>query len=142
MPLITRVILWGAGTLVSVAIISVLLFWYYAPDMCGNDVISESNSPDGTKRVVVFQRDCGATTGFSTQASVLPINLPLPNKGGNLFSSDTDDGAAPSGSGGGPALNVKWESAHSVVLTYHPKVRVFNAVPEAEGIHVRYITTP
>jgi hypothetical protein len=43
-------------------------------DLCGNDPISETPSPNGQMKVVVFQRDCGATTGFSTQVSVLPID--------------------------------------------------------------------
>jgi hypothetical protein len=35
---------------------------------CGNEILAESLSPDGSKKFVVFQRSCGATTGFSTQA--------------------------------------------------------------------------
>jgi hypothetical protein len=38
--------------------------------MCGNYVVAEKISPDGRRKVVVFQRDCGATTGFSTQVSL------------------------------------------------------------------------
>jgi hypothetical protein len=40
-------------------------------------------SPDGRRDAVMFQRDCGATTGFSTQISIL------------------DTGGQPAGSGNG-----------------------------------------
>lgn len=140
-----RIIIWFGVVCVALISISAFLFWLVVPDMsdlCGNEVISESPSPDGTKRLVVFQRDCGATTGFSTQASVLPAKVPLPNEKGNLFISDTDHGAAPSGLGGGPSVTVTWESAQSVALTYHPKVRVFKSESDAGGVQVRYVTAP
>jgi hypothetical protein len=66
-------------------------------NMCGNQILSESSSPDRTYRVVVFRRDCGATTGFSTQVSVLKAMQALPNESGNLFIADTDRGEAPIG---------------------------------------------
>ena len=37
---------------------------------CGNDLVKEVPSPNGKMKAVVFQRDCGATTGFSTQISL------------------------------------------------------------------------
>lgn len=140
-----RIIVWFGVTCIVLVISGVLLFWFSAPDMdamCGNEVISEFPSPDGTKRLVVFQRDCGATTDFSTQASVLPARTPLPNEKGNLFISDTDHGAAPAGPSGGTSVTVRWESAQSVVLIYHPKVRVFKSELDAGGVQVRYVTAP
>jgi hypothetical protein len=57
---------------------------------CGNDLVKEVRSPDGQMNAVVFQRDCGATTGFSTQVSLLSSNKSLPNESGNLFVATTD----------------------------------------------------
>jgi hypothetical protein len=65
--------------------------------MCANDLLTEIPSPDGALKAVVFQRDCGATTSFSTQISILWTNRPLPNETGNLFVADTDHGKAPRG---------------------------------------------
>ena len=56
--------------------------------MCGNEIFSEVQSPDGKFRAVVFQRDCGATTGFSTQISILLAKDKLENEGGNIFIVD------------------------------------------------------
>jgi hypothetical protein len=96
-------------------------------NVCGNQILSESLSPDRTYRVVVFQRDCGATTGFSTQVSILKAMETLPNESGNLFIANTDRGKAPSGVGGGPEVKISWVSSRSVHLTHHRNARVFFA---------------
>ena len=40
-------------------------------EVCGNDILTETRAPDGRFKVVVFQRDCGATTRFSTAAGAI-----------------------------------------------------------------------
>ena len=40
-------------------------------DLCENEIKTEVASPDETKRAVIFERSCGATTPFSTHVSVL-----------------------------------------------------------------------
>lgn len=75
---------------------------------CSNEVVAEYPSPDASTRVVVFRRDCGATTGSNTQASVLPIEAELQDEAGNLFVADTNHGQAPVAPWGGPALEVRW----------------------------------
>lgn len=40
-------------------------------DICGNKIIQEIPSPNRKLKAVIFTRDCGATTGFSTQISLL-----------------------------------------------------------------------
>ena len=89
----------------------------------------------------MFQRACGATTGLSTQASVLPFSKSLLNNDGNLYISNTDL-AVLHGGRDGPNLEVTWTSNRSVVLTHHPKTRVFKAEAEAEvyGVQVSYVT--
>src|SRR6266508_912458 len=57
-------------------------------ELCRNDVTSDVISPSGKHHAVVFQRDCGATTGFSVQVSVLPAGKRLENQGGNAFVAD------------------------------------------------------
>ncbi len=108
--------------------------------MCGNEILTEVPSLDGRYKAVVFQRDCGATTGFSTQVSLLPQRKKLPNDGGNLFVADTDHGRAPSGPGGGPAVQVQWVNDQHLLLIHHPAARVFRAEQRRGGIHVEYRT--
>ncbi|HEY7181405.1 MAG TPA: hypothetical protein VIC84_08295, partial [Blastocatellia bacterium] len=54
-------------------------------DGCGNEILRVHYSPTKKLKAVVFERDCGATTGFSAQISIIPANSDLPNKAGNVF---------------------------------------------------------
>jgi hypothetical protein len=105
---------------------------------CGNQPLAEVRSPGGARKAVVFQRDCGATTGFTTQVSVLPPGGDLPDDGGNVFVADDDDGAAPAGPGGGPAVYVAWLDDTRMVIRHHPRARVFRAEPRVGPVEVRY----
>lgn len=133
-----RIMLVVAAMLVLLLVGGLAAFWYFAPTLCGNEVIAEYPSPSTRHRVVVFRRDCGATTGFTTNASILEIEETLDDEAGNVFSADTNHGAAPPGPGGGPSLSVTWESENSAVLSHHPKIRVFRKESEIDGIQVTY----
>ena len=111
-------------------------------DMCGNDPVAEFVSADTSAKLVVFQRDCGATTDFSTQASLVKANTGPPALGGNLFVADTNHGIAPSGTGGGSELRARWEGPKRLVLQHHVKARVFEAEQLLNGIEIRYETFP
>ena len=142
MKRIHKVVLVGtaaAGILLVVGI-STLAYLFFS--MCGNDPVAEFVSPDAGAKLVVFQRDCGATTDFSTQASLLKPDVQPPPSSGNVFIADTDHGIAPSGPGGGPELRVRWESPKRILLQHHVKARVFKAEQHLNGIEIRYETFP
>ncbi len=142
---LVRTILWlGAGftVLAAVGVFAVWLFLKDLPDPCGNTEIAEYTSPDGTKKLVVFERDCGATTGFNTHASLLNDDAELGDEGGNLFAAGSNREAAASGPSGGPDLKAFWRDARHLVLSHHPKVHVFRSEREADGVHVQYIHEP
>ncbi|PKN19626.1 MAG: hypothetical protein CVU71_04430 [Deltaproteobacteria bacterium HGW-Deltaproteobacteria-6] len=80
-----------------------------ADGMCGNKIIKEVKSPNQNNRIIIFVRDCGATTGFSTHASVINSEQSLANEGGNLFSADAAHGKAPSGQGNELIVEVAWQ---------------------------------
>jgi hypothetical protein len=61
---------------------------YLFQGMCRNYIHKTIESPEATLKAVIFQRDCGATTGFSTQISILSVNEQLGDDSGNIFSSD------------------------------------------------------
>ena len=116
--------------------------WFILPsdsNMCANTVLARHPSPDAARQVVVFERDCGASTDFSTSASILPAGQELQNENGNLFAADTDHGAAPAGRGGGPWVVAQWRDAQTLALTYHPRARIFLARKEVQGVHVTYL---
>ena len=64
-----------------------VLFWY-GNDMCGNTIHSEHLSPNKSYKAVIFQRDCGATTGFSTQISIVSAKQELGNTKGDIYIID------------------------------------------------------
>lgn len=131
----------GCLTFVALVPIAVAVAFLIAAGRCVNHVLAEVPSPDGRIKAVVFERDCGATTDFSTQISILRTGVRLPNDGGNAFIADTDHGAAPAGPGGGPEVQVRWEGPRAVRITHDPEARVFRAERSVGSVAVRYSRT-
>ena len=130
------------ASVVIVLLVAVVSVGLYAllDSMCQNTVLSDIPSPDEKYRAITFQRDCGATTGFSTQVSVIRPWWYLRNTTGNLFIADTDHGKAPSGSGGGPEVQVSWLSPSVLSIAYHPHARVFRSESVQGSVSVSYKT--
>ena len=105
---------------------------------CANEIHRIHHSPSKQLKAVVFQRDCGATTGFTTQISIISANSDLPNQAGNVFVSDTDHGKSPSGPGGGPPVEVEWKGESSLNITYDNRARVFLRKDSQNGITITY----
>jgi hypothetical protein len=107
--------------------------------MCANERLADLPSPDGRWHAVVFQRDCGATTGSSTQVSVLLAGDSLKNEGGNIFTADTDHGAAPPGLGGGRTASARWIALDTLEVRFHPRSRVFTHETQVGAVAIRYV---
>jgi hypothetical protein len=105
---------------------------------CGNEILRVHYSPTKQLKAVVFQRDCGATTGFSTQISIISADNDLPDEAGNVFVADTDHGKSPSGPGGGPPVEVEWKGESSLNITYDNRARVFLRKDSQNGITITY----
>lgn len=131
----------GTGIVVLAVVVAIALY-VIADAMCQNEVLSDVRSPDGKYRVITFQRDCGATSDFSTQVSVIPAWWYLRNVSGNLFVADTDHGKAPSGPGGGPDVRVMWMSPSLLSISYHPDARVFKSESAVGSVSVTYMRDP
>jgi len=126
------------------SMVAVYLFVpFYLSDGCANEVLSRATSPDGKRVAVVFERDCGATTDFSTQVSILPLNKTFgKSEPGNTFICDSDHGQAPVGPGGGPELNVQWVGEHDLKITCHRRARVFRKEEWFDGVSITYSVWP
>lgn len=127
--MIAGAILFGATALV----ISGGVIWIIVvelPSLCGNEVMQETASPDGTRRAIVFQRDCGATTGFSTQVSIIGASDDLPNEPGNTFIIDDH----PSQRG----VTLRWADDSTLVVVTSDRSGVHKAETEVSGVVVRY----
>jgi len=85
----------------------------------------------------MFQRDCGATTGFSTQISVVQRG-DEPTGSGNTFRADDDHGAAAAGEWGGPWAEVTWLAPDHLLIRYAAKSRLFEQEGEISGVKISY----
>ncbi len=100
----------------SIAFVGGLMYLFQG--MCGNYIHKTITSPEATLKAVIFQRDCGATTGFSTQISILSATEKLSNDSGNIFSSDGHpDDSAP---------EVSWVSEDELSINKRDTVQVYN----------------
>lgn len=93
---------------------------------CGNDIVSELPSPDKRFKAVVFQRDCGATTGFSTQISIIPFNEKLgDDSGGNIFVANDNNGNAPLSDKGTIQTDAQWKDSSRLRIIYDKRAKVY-----------------
>ncbi len=73
---------WLAGislTILAVLVALALTFYFALPDLCENEQLS-----DQMKNMRQLPLNCGATTPYSVQVSVIPAGGQLPNEPGNV----------------------------------------------------------
>jgi hypothetical protein len=96
---------------------------------CGNQPIRTERSPDGALRAVLFERDCGATTGTSTQVSILAKDEILLNESGNTFIIRHE-----------PAVGLTWIRARELEISYKPAETVFQKKTSVNSVSISYAT--
>ena len=117
-----------------------LLFLAGCSDSCDTTPVKSSKAPDGFHTAVIFQRDCGATTDFSTQISVLKEGYGLSGSG-NAFVADADHGAATTGDWGGPWAEIEWVASDHLVVRYALNSRIFELDEQVSGVRISYEQT-
>lgn len=75
-------------------------------ELCKNELVQTLRSPDGRFDAVVFTRSCAASTGYTTQLSVLPAETVLPDAEGNALVVRGD-----------PRIVVRWETRRRLGVT-------------------------
>ncbi|HEU4384684.1 MAG TPA: hypothetical protein VFR85_14450 [Anaeromyxobacteraceae bacterium] len=86
-----------------------------ACDLCRNEFVADVPFPSGRNHAVVFQRDCGATTSYSVQVSVLSSGKKLANEGGNALIADAGHRDVPL------QVRATWDSDRVLRLSYDPR---------------------
>lgn len=104
---------------------------------CDNTLIAHDMAPDGRHTAVLFNRDCGATTRFSTQISITDAGA-SPSDKGNAFIADDDHGHALSGPWGGPWASVAWLTPDHLRVRYAKNSRIFLHELRVAGVTVSY----
>lgn len=99
----------GIGFFRFAVLVGIAVYWLYylggslMSGMCSNEIVHRAFQPNGSLELVVFQRDCGATTGYSYQLSILKQGLES-NRSGNVFISTK-------------AFQAEWTGHSSVAVT-------------------------
>lgn len=101
---------------------------------CGNDIVHVAQAPGRSHKAVVFRRDCGATTGFSTHVSVLPSGEEVVGSGNVLVA----DGGREDSAWGGPWVETAWRSPTSLVVKHDAKARLFQQIYRAGSVAISY----
>jgi hypothetical protein len=109
---------------------------------CENETIREEATADRSRRAVVFHRSCGGNAGFSTHVTLVAGDAALPDSVGNTFIANTNQGTAPAGPHGGPAIAVRWVATDTLEVRYHPHARVFVSTPRVGDVEIRYVIDP
>jgi hypothetical protein len=91
---------------------------------CENDVLSQATSPSGRLKAVAFTRNCGATTGFNVQVSILASGSRLRNVKGNAFIADQ-----------AKLQSLKWIGETLVEVGFSNEPRVFES-NSLDGVRV------
>jgi hypothetical protein len=102
-------------------------------NLCGNQVLREEMSPNKINRVVVFERNCGATTGLSRQASIIKANEALDNEAGNLFVFGDEEKSG--------AIDFEWTDDHHLTVR-HSKFVHLSKIEEVRGVKLKYEVLP
>ena len=126
------------ASIILFGIIAMIIAPAYFISPCENELVGEHPSPDGQYKAVLFVRDCGATTGFSTQVSLLRSDELVKNGSGNLFIADTDHGKIPSDPKGGLEVRIVWKGSKDFYIFHHESARVFKSEKKVNGINVEY----
>ncbi|MBP1475333.1 hypothetical protein J7I44_13555 [Frateuria sp. MAH-13] len=93
---------------------------------CDDEVVSTVPSPSHAASAVVFNRNCGATTGLNTQVSLVRAGA-APSGGGNALILD---GTVP--------LKLRWVSESRLLITGLGSAKIFKQEQSVAGVSVAY----
>ncbi|MDR7270316.1 hypothetical protein J2X20_002974 [Pelomonas saccharophila] len=96
-------------------------------DPCENNTVAKVASPSGRFSAVVFSRNCGATTGFNTQLSIVPADDAPGEETGSAFIAD---GTVP--------LKLEWISDTELAVSGTQGSKNFKQERHVRGVLISY----
>lgn len=121
-----RIVIAGVVAILSLAVYFVTAWPGFDP--CDTVVRRTVPSPSGKAALVVFERDCGATTPFNTQVSLLPAKKTFSPAAYPSFLSVRER----------QDLHVRWLDEASVEIVVPPDAQVYRQEPSVGGVAVTY----
>lgn len=97
---------------------------------CSNELLSAARSPNGKLAAVAFERNCGATTKYSLQISILNGREPLidDDRGNALRAEDLSR----------QGYRVEWKGDDQLVIHFSEKPEIFLQEKEVRGVKISY----
>lgn len=97
---------------------------------CRAAILDSAQSPNGKKSVIIYRAECGATVGYSTQASLTPTGTSFSfGRYPGFFIVD-----------GTPEVSAHWTSDSEVEISVFPgSERIFKNKENVEGIRIKYL---
>lgn len=125
-----------------ILIVGFIFLYNFTGYICGNDIVSVSKSSDQKKTAIVFRRNCGATTDFSTQVSVRNNETILNSETGNVLIIDDNNDRDMSGFylNGSPVVEASWIGPNELLLKFSSEARVFKQKTSWYGVKIDYET--
>jgi len=123
----------GVAVLIVLIVSAVALSTAGLDSTCVNQIAGQFPSPDRNYQALVFSRDCGATTEFSAQISLLQAGASLTNHPGNLFIASSKGSQEVSSE-----IRVQWVGDRTLRIEHDVNARVFLANPGVLGVTVIY----
>src|ERR1044072_1598445 len=120
------------------------LFWLVDSafdGLCAAELVRTVPSPDTRLDAVLYELDCGATTGFATEVALVPHGAGVPRESGNVLIADDGHGTAPLLKGNVVDVRLKWVGPTNLELSVDPRSRLLFRTARAHGVtvHWRYI---
>lgn len=136
MSRVSRAALLTIGGLVVIIGSAVGIVSFIGRSMCGNEVLSETPSPDGKWKAVIFIVDCGATT---TDRETAP-RVSILRAGDSLSNSDSGNvfGVSPAGAINHPSVQADWEGPSQLVISYPARAAVFKQAERYKDVTIKY----
>ncbi|MCF0072249.1 hypothetical protein LZD49_17345 [Dyadobacter sp. CY261] len=124
------------GGLVASVILLIGCFLLWAPG-CEDTICEILYSPDRSHKVILYTRNCGATTGFGTHIALAQSDEDI-DDGTTIFVADDDHGKAEGHPGYYELIDIsaKWIDDDSLELSYDKNARLFTDKDAARGITI------
>lgn len=103
-------------------------------NMCGTTIFDSTASPDGKTQAVLYEIDCGATTGFNRQVSIVSSDTDLKEKNPALPTSFF-------AARGKPEVGLIWLGTDRLEVQYPESTEAFRIEQKSRGVAIEYKQT-
>lgn len=134
----------GLCVFTGLCLISAMVFIGYflsaTKNICGNDILDSVTSPDSKDKVVVFVRNCGATTEWSTQASIIRKADSISHGDiGNILRIESNHaGTWPLATKGWPIIIPEWQTPELLTVYFSRNSAVLYQGDKVGDVNVQF----